>query len=221
MDKHILLATVAAITSLTMAIPAGAASFNGWYGGVEAGATWISDADGVNDTIDFGGYTNTAEFDGGWAILGNVGYSFGAYRTELELGYRSNDLDNFSVTGGSHIGGGDVGQFTVMANALYDFKVAEAYELSLGAGLGLSTIDYDNSSGWHSVDIKDSDTVFAWQLIAGVSRYVPEWGADVVLTYRYLNLESPEFEEFDGSDTHNDVYDNLNNHTVSVGLRWH
>ncbi|MEQ1755792.1 MAG: outer membrane beta-barrel protein [Micropepsaceae bacterium] len=221
MDKHFLLATVASIASFALVLPASAASFTGWYGGVEAGGNWVSDADGVNDTIDFGGYTNTSEFDGGWAILGNVGYSFGAYRTELELGYRTNDLDKFVVTGDPYSDGGDISQFTVMANALYDFKVAEHYDLTLGAGIGIDSVDYDNSAGWHTVDIKDSDTVFAWQLIAGVSRYVPEWGADVVLNYRYLQTDSVEFRESDGADLHNDKYDNLDNHTVSLGLRWH
>lgn len=213
MNRLVLLATAASFATFALASAASAASFTGWYGGVEAGANWVPDQDAIADTSS----PATAQFDTGWAIIGNAGYSFGPWRTELELGYRSNDLDAFST----YTDGGSVDQFTVMANALYDFNVAQNYQVSVGGGVGADFVNYDNSSGWHSVNIKDSDSAFAWQLMAGVSRFVPSINADVVLNYRYLQTSDLTFAEYDGSSWHYDDYDNIDNHAVTLGLRWH
>ena len=225
MHKHILLATVATFASLSFAGAAAASSYKGWYGSAELGLNIASDEDGVNDTLDttFAGYTNTTEWDPGWAVLGAVGYSFGNIRTELELGYRANDLDKFVVSGSANDEGGDITHFTVMANALYDYKVTEDYEVSVGGGIGFDNINYDNTAGFHSSPtLKDSDTFFAWQLMAGVSRPMPSWGTEVFLNYRYTQTEDPSFREIEVSDgdLHNDDYSNLSNHLISVGVRF-
>ena len=226
MHKHILLATVATFASLSLAGTASASSYQGWYGSAELGLNIASDEDGVNDTLDttFPGWTHTAEWDAGWAVLGAVGYSFGNIRTELELGYRANDMDKFVVHGsGTYSEGGDITHFTVMANALYDYKVTEDYEVSVGGGIGFDNINYDNTAGWHSdPTLKDSDTFFAWQLMAGVSRPMPSWGTEVFLNYRYTQTEDLSFREIevDDGDLHNDDYNNLSNHTISVGVRF-
>lgn len=226
MHKQLLLATVATFASIALAGTASASSYKGWYGSAELGLNIAADEDGVNDTLDTtfptGGYTHTAEWDAGWAILGAVGYSFGNIRTEVELGYRANDLDNFHADGSNYDNGGDITHFTVMANALYDYKVTEDYEVSVGGGIGFDNINYDNTAGWHtSPTLKDSDTFFAWQLMAGVSRPMPSWGTDVFLNYRYTQTEDVSFRELDGGgDLHNDDYNNLSNHTISVGVRF-
>jgi hypothetical protein len=228
MNKLALLATAASLATLALASTASAASFTGWYGGVEAGANWVPNQNGVDDTIDptfTGGYTNKTEFDTGWAIMGSAGYSFGPWRTELELGYRSNDISKYVVPNASSTtqfsDGGDVHQFTVMANALYDINVTPDYQLSLGGGVGADFVGYKNPN-FHTDPIKDSDTVFAWQLMAGVSRFMPYLNADVVLNYRYLQTDSVSFTEVDHfGDLHNDNYSNLDNHAVTLGLRWH
>lgn len=220
MNKLALLATAASLATLALASSASAASFTGWYGGVEAGANWMPDQNVPNDVLDphwGGGYSNTAEFDTGWVVTGTAGYSFGPWRTELELGYRANDLNKF----GSATDGGSLDQFTVMANALYDFNITPGYQLSLGGGLGVDFVDYHNSSGWHSGPIKDSDSAFAWQLLAGVSRFMPSLNADVVLNYRYLQTDSLTFTEQVGLYLHDDNYDQIENHSVTLGLRWH
>jgi Outer membrane protein beta-barrel domain len=224
MHKHLLLATVATFASLGLAGTASASSYQGWYGSAELGLNIAADEDGVNDTLDtaFAGWTHTAEWDTGWAVIGAIGYSFGNIRTELELGYRANDLDRFGSTGGFNDNGGDISHFTVMANALYDHKITDDYEVSVGGGIGIDNINYDNTSGWHTPPtLKDSDTFFAWQLIAGVSRPMPSWGTDVFMNYRYTQTEDLSFRELDGGgDLHNDDYDNLSNHTITVGVRF-
>jgi hypothetical protein len=221
MHKHILLATVATFASLGLVGTASASSYKGWYGSAELGLNIASDEDGINDNVSGTGTAHTAEWDAGWAIFGAVGYSFGNIRTEVELGYRANDLDKF-VTTTDYSEGGDITHFTVMANALYDYKVTEDYEVSVGGGIGFDNINYDNTSGKHtSPTIKDSDTFFAWQLMAGVSRPMPSWGTDVFMNYRYTQTENLSFRELDGGGyTHNDDYDNLSNHTISVGVRF-
>lgn len=220
MKMRLLVATAASLATLALASTANATSFTGWYGGIEAGANWVPDKTVPNDTIDpnwSGGFVDKAQFDTGWAVMGSAGYAFGAVRTELELGYRANDLNQF----GASTDGGSVDQFTVMANALYDYNITPDYQLSVGGGLGWDLVNYDNSSGFHSVPIKDTDSAFAWQLMAGVSRFMPSINADVVLNYRYLQTDALTFTESDGTFMHDDNYNHLDNHTVTLGLRWH
>ena len=97
--------------------------------------------------------------------------------------------------------------------------------LQLGLGIGGDSINYKNDSGWHTVAIHDSDYVFAWQLIAGLSWHMGTcgpWQCDLALNYRYFRAESPEFTEIDGSgDLHNDTYDRFDKHTVTIGFVFH
>jgi len=222
MHKHLLLATVATFASLGLVGTASASSYKGWYGSAELGLNIASDEDGINDNVSSSGSTHTAEWDAGWAVIGAIGHSFGNFRAEVELGYRANDLDKFVATGNAFDDGGDITHFTVMANALYDHKVTEDYEVSVGGGIGFDNINYDNTAGKHtSPTLKDSDTFFAWQLMAGVSRPMPSWGTDVFLNYRYTQTEDLSFRELDGSGTtHNDDYSNLSNPLISVGVRF-
>jgi hypothetical protein len=226
MNKLALLATAASLATLALASSASAAGFTGWYGGVEAGANWVADENGVNDTIDptwTGGWVNSSEFDTGWALTGTAGYAFGPWRAEMELGYRKNDMSKYVTTASTYPDAGELSQLTLMANALYDVNITPDYQLSVGGGVGVDHLSYENTASYHDVPIKDSDNVFAWQLMAGVSRFMPSLNADVVLNYRYLQADSVSFQEVDSGTgfLHNDDYDNISNHAVTLGLRWH
>jgi OOP family OmpA-OmpF porin len=212
-----------AVASLVMAGSANAAHFQGWYISMEAGANWISDADVDNDTIDptfLGGFAPTeASFDTGWAGMLSMGRTWGDFRTELELGYRANDLESFVVTGTEYTGG-VFEEFSAMANLVYDWRLGERWSLALGAGVGADQIHYDNDSGFHTVPIHDTQWVFAWQLIAGLNFEMSERSA-LFVNYRYFNPQDAEFTEVDGfGDVHNDSYDDITKHTVTIGWRY-
>src|SRR5215475_7409887 len=79
-----LLGAAASLALLGSVAPASATHFNGWYLGVEGGASWVED-----NKYDFGTSTNTpvpltrvnraAQYDTGWAVLATVGYGFGMH----------------------------------------------------------------------------------------------------------------------------------------------
>lgn len=211
--KAILIGTVAAIA---LALPASA---GGWYVGIEGGRNWIDDADLRLDAITFApGARDTASFEPGWAALGTVGYGWNAFRIELELGYRANDIDFFVGKRGSDIG--EFNEFSQMLNVLYDWKFAERIGLSIGAGAGGDNILYEDTFG-HGVVIDDTDWVFAWQALAGVN-YSLTPNMDLFLAYRYFNATEPQFTEFNLQGVlHDDTYDDVTKHTATVGLRYH
>ncbi|NOT41830.1 MAG: OmpA family protein [Alphaproteobacteria bacterium] len=213
-----------AVASLVF-VSAASAGPNGWYLGLEGGGNWVDDTDVANDTIDptFGGgfAPTTSSFETGWAALGTVGYGWNRWRAELELGYRDNELDVFTVTGTPNTGGGEFNEASAMLNFLYDWDFSERFGLFVGAGAGADYIQYKNDSGFHTVPIHDSDVVFAWQAMAGLN-YRLTGRTDLVLAYRYFNASEPEFTEIDGGlDLHNDSYDNVVKHTATIGLRYH
>jgi OOP family OmpA-OmpF porin len=212
--KAILIGTVAA---LALALPASAAG--GWYVGIEGGGNWIDEADLRFDTIITPpGAPDTASFETGWAALGTVGYGWDAFRIELELGYRANDIDFFTGKRGSNVG--EFNEFSQMLNVIYDWKFAERISLSVGAGAGGDNILYEEAFG-HGFLIDDSDWVFAWQALAGVN-YGLTSNMDLFVAYRYFNATEPQFTGLSlAGAPHDDTYDDVTKHTATVGLRYH
>lgn len=219
-SKTILLGAVA---SLALAGAASAANYQGWYISLEAGVNVLDDSDVDNDTIDptfLGGFAPTsASFDTGWAGMLSMGHSWGDLRAEVELAYRSNDLDSFNVQGADFGGGGVFEEFAVMGNLVYDWRLSDRWSLALGGGIGMDQIHYDNESGWHTVPIRDVEWVFAWQLIAGLNYEIDNQNT-LFVNYRYFNAGDAEFTEADGfGDLHNDSYDDITKHAVTIGWR--
>jgi hypothetical protein len=110
-----------------------------------------------------------------------------------------------------------------MANALYDYKVTEDYEVSVGGGIGFDNINYDNTAGWHS--FADPEGLRHLLRLAIHRRRQPP---DAVLGHGSLpelplhadrRPVVPRIEVSDG-DLHNDDYSNLSNHLISVGVRF-
>lgn len=198
MKTRVLLLGAAAMLALGTA---NAGHHHGWYVGIEGGANWIDDADGVL----FSGPATipvSFEFDTGWAVLGTVGYSFhNNWRLELEGGYRSNGLDGSTA---------DLNEWSIMANVVYDIPLSPKWDLSLGVGAG-----YDHATLAAGVDLDDGN--FAYQGIAGLS-YAIGRQTDLTLTYRYLRVSEPEFETIPGLFGFR--FDDVSKHTVTIGLRF-
>ena len=222
--NQVLLAGAAA---LALAGPAEAGHFKGWYLGIEGGANWIGDEDalytrtfdGALDTSD----TAEASFDTGWAILATAGYAFASHwRIEGEFGYRSNDISAvFAVSDSFRPFTGEVDEYSLMANVLYDASLGERLSLSLGAGAGGDRVKLDAQLG--SGVFSDDEWNFAAQGIAGLS-YALSPRLDLTLTYRYLRVFDPAFSEagfvsvFTTTDTI--AFDGFSKHSVTVGLRF-
>lgn len=199
-----------AVASIALAGAADAGHFKGWYVGIEGGASWIDDADAVVafSTSEFGFTTTTPgtfDFDSGWAVFATAGYAFADHwRIEAELGYRGNDTT---------AGAADVGEWSIMLNALYDIPVAPALNVTLGVGAGYdyATLDLGGAD--------DSDGNFAYQGIAGLS-YALGKRTDLTLTYRYLVVDEPSFAVAAPGGTLIFEVDDVTKHSVTVGLRF-
>jgi outer membrane protein OmpA-like peptidoglycan-associated protein len=209
-SKLILLGTVAGLSILSAANSN--AHNQGWYVGIEAGANWIDDTDnafrdGTPVELD------VLSFDTGWAALGTIGYGFERnWRLEFEAGYRQNDIDTFFVDNAPRVGTFD--EWTFMANVVYDVPLADRLDLNIGVGAGVDFADFEDSAG-----INDDDWNFAYQAIIGLSYELTD-RLDLTLAYRYLNVDSPSFAGTRLRNTESYDLDDVEKHTVTVGLRW-
>ena len=207
------LATVVLGTTALLAIsPANAGHFNGWYIGLEAGATWNSDNSAAFGEVVPNTLPVDINYDTGWAVLGTMGYAFAnsGWRIEGEFGYRDNDIDNINGvrTGGEH------NTMSLMANVLYDIPLTDRFALTLGAGAGGVHQQFDDGL----LD-QDEDINFAYQGIAGLS-YAIGQRTDLTLNYRYMRTDEASFHGAHAG--HTDFYDldDGESHTVTVGLRF-
>jgi len=160
-------------------------------------------------------FHRTSKFNTGSLIGAAGGFDFGDFRIEGEYLYRENDID--SLTGGVGVGGGEGSTHTVTANFIYDFDTDFTdVDFHFGVGLGLAQVSLDNVTQGGMQLIDDKDSVFAAQLLFGVSRMLTaELSANV--DYRFLKTADPEFRTVAGGNVRSGVED----HSVLFGLTWH
>ncbi|HYD29682.1 MAG TPA: outer membrane beta-barrel protein, partial [Azospirillaceae bacterium] len=197
--------------ALVLSLPTAALAGEGFYLGAGAGVNLLRDAD-INGA-GLGILDPDLEFETGFAGALSAGYKFGfGLRPELELSYRRNRMDD--VSGAQTLVDGDSRSLSLLANLVYDINTGTAFTPYIGAGAGFSRVWYDNllTSAGNSVD--DSDTVFAYQGIAGVAYSVMP-NLDLTLDYRYFATKDPDFtSNLGGFDSE------YKNHTVLAGLRY-
>lgn len=197
------------------------AETNGWYVGAQTGFNYVPKmSDGIQGT------DAEAKFDPGVGVLGQVGYGFGQIRLEGELGYRYNKADTVDVSGfgastGKQSASGSAQATTLMLNALYDFNTGTAWTPYIGAGIGGAYVNMssirarDNSSA----KVDDSDLVFAYQGIAGIS-YDFTNNLAIKADYRYLGTQKGEFD-VKGTGLNNQKFeDNYTAHSLMVGFTY-
>lgn len=171
-----------------------------WYVGLHGG--WSMDDDYDSTAA---GTTTEVGTDGGYIVGASLGYVpptelpfFNMTRYELEYSFRRNDVEA--------PGSGEVDVQSGMANMLIDFTNETNWTPYVGGGLGMASIDVDG----------DDDSVFAWQLMAGLD-YAPEampmtvWG----LRYRYLGAQDADINA--GGVPTEFEYDN---HSIEAAARF-
>lgn len=179
----------------------------GYYASMAGGINLSSDADITGTGINL-----TTDYDGGWGLAGAVGYKYrSGLRVEGEISYRDNEADS---VGSSTSNNGDVTSFGFMANVLYDFGNGKIVPY-IGAGVGLAHVSYDGISPVGGSVVDDSDTVFAYQAIAGLAIPLNDLVA-LSLDYRYFATADPDFI----TDSGTSVEGEYANHTFMVGLRF-
>ncbi len=191
------IAVVLALASTALASPA-LARDNSWYVGVEGGGMIVEDID-----YDIGALNNaaTVNHDYGYDIDGHVGYDFGAFRVETEVGYRSASVDSYQSSTTTPIAGGNapIGSYnnangrtsalSFMLNGLLDFGPDDGIQGFVGGGAGVARVKGKYSLGGQPRFVSDSDTRFAYQGLAGVRAPLSDH-IDATLKYRFFNVDN-------------------------------
>lgn len=178
------------------------------YISLSGGLNFLQENDFSYDIGGFGSGTGSVDFDGGFVIEGAVGLAFDniPVRTEIELSVQQNDVDQFNFDGlGSTSGdGSDQRTLAFMWNGYFDIKTDSSLTPYILAGIGGADLDDE-----------DIDTLFAFQLGAGVGYALNE---NVILDLKYKYFMTEDYEIVDGADKIE--ADGLTSHQVQFGVRY-
>ena len=212
------------LAATVMALPAAAMAaepVNGIYVGLGAGFDLLNNLNGKNYTVQGGwnGITRDNSIpsgnlgsNGGWLVLGSVGYGFGnGLRVEIEGNYRQNHVN----VGNSYNtnGGGTFQQYGGLVNALYDFTtVAPWVTPYVGIGFGYLENNLQNAQlnfvgTPYGLKFNDSSKgAAAGQLILGAGWPTGVPGLSITTEFRFLG----EFatQNYGGTGTFNGVPQN-------------
>jgi outer membrane protein OmpA-like peptidoglycan-associated protein/opacity protein-like surface antigen len=210
------LAIVMALATTAIATPA-LARDDAWYIGVEGGPSIVEDA-----SIDIGALANAGKTDNkaGYDFDGIIGYDFGGFRLESEVGYKRAGLQGYASTtttaarnvvggvlvnapaGNYTVAGGNTSALSFMVNGILDFGEDDALQGFVGVGGGVARVKADYALNTNGLSfLNDSDTGFAWQAIAGIRAPINDhW--DVGLKYRFFNANGVDLVDANGRANH-------------------
>ena len=196
-----LIASIVAILVPTYAVAAGP------YVSLTGGAAFLEDSD-----LEGNGFDGEAEFDAGFVVSGAAGYGFGValgtVRTELEIAYRQNDLDQISAFGVTVSGGdADVSALSGMANVALDVATGTIVEPYVLVGIGAANVNLESDD----LNVDEDDTVFAYQAGAGLGFALTET-ITLLTGYRFFGTTDPEFDGVDAE---------YHSHNVEARVRVH
>lgn len=231
------LAVAIALGSTALAGPA-LAKDNSFYVGLEGGGI-ISQAENFDLTSTNGTVTSAplrTNYKVGYDVDGILGYDFGMFRGEFEVGYKNNNVDYFQVngatpsliylngaggvppTGNYNTPSGNQAILSFMANGLVDFGgKGRAVGGYLGGGVGVARVKQETYAFVHPQNsfLDDSDTHFAWQLLAGVYKPITDH-VDVTLKYRFFNVDKVDTIGVNGVG----FRDRVRTHSLLIGLTY-
>ena len=209
------LAIAVALASTALATPA-LARDKAWYVGVEGGAMIVEDihfdiTSGATKTTDAG----QVDHEYGYDVGGNVGYDFGMFRIEAEVSYKGAAVDQWRSTlrtpaytstgtatttapGTYAYAGGKTTALSFMLNGMLDFGDDDGLQGFVGGGVGVARVKAEKYAlNRFGSFLDDSDTVFAWQAIAGVRAPLTD-RIDATLKYRFFNADNVKLVDVSG-----------------------
>jgi OOP family OmpA-OmpF porin len=204
------LAVILALATTALSTPA-LARDDAWYVGVEGGAMLVEDVD-----FDIGTTPKAAsvDYDAGWDVDATIGYDFGAFRAEAEVGYRQANISGYTSSlttpvlnannvtiqlppGSYNYAGGTSSALSFMVNGMLDFGDDDGLTGFVGGGVGVARVDTNLGLNTRQDFLDDSDTVFAWQAIAGIRAPLTD-SIDVTLKYRFFNADNVRLVDVSG-----------------------
>ena len=170
--------------------------------------------------------SGATQSDTGLALGAAAGYDFGTFRLEGEIAYQKNDLNKGRLDDGTTLKfSGDISTLAFLVNGYYDFVNKSAFTPFITAGIGFARISWDASadvidgvpdgndegprpavrqvSG--NTGLSDDDTVFAYQVGAGVAYAVTD-RVSIDLKYRYFGTSDPKFGDVKAQCSSNNIY---------------
>ncbi len=202
---------IVALVSMAASAQAG----QGWYISGQGGASFLQDAAIDDPTGILVALGTEVSFETGFNLAAAGGYDWGAWRAEAEIGYAENDIDEFSILGVGLDGGGDFSALSFMANAFYDIDLAP-WTIYVGGGAGIANVSINDAEILGIPLADDDDTVFAYQLGAGVE-FAFNPSASLVFGYRFFSTADPDFTFLDGTPFSAEYH----RHDTRVGLRFY
>lgn len=166
------------------------------------------------------GLNGSVQSETGFNVGGAVGTRFlEHFRTEVNVGYRENQVDHIGIQPGNNDGKGRLSMIHVLFNAYaeYDFDLGVIPYFGLGLGYGQVRIDAHNKPDSFQMDSKDD--AFLWNVMSGVS--VPF--SDVTsfsLGYRYLATEDLNFRADIAGIGGRQVDSEYDAHELVFGIRY-
>ena len=147
-----------------------------WSTGIDVGGTYLQDSKNSGSGL---GYKSTS--DAGWLTQGQVGYSFGSWKLEGELSYRSNGIDKVNGANGK----GRTSALAPMINGIYEFMPQSQWHPFVGVGIGAALVDAGKVKQNGTDVYKGDDWQMAYQGFAGVGYDITK-NVELKAQYRYF-----------------------------------
>lgn len=185
--KLTLVKTIITVCCLVFGFTAFAFESHGPYAGGSLGVSLLNDGE-VRET----GFKAEASFDTGVALEAFVGYDFHIVRLEAEIARSSNKFDSISAYGRTLNADGTFSSTSLLGNVYFDLENDSKFKPYVMGGLGIASIDVDELKIGGSTVGTEKDTVFAYQIGAGLNyQFNKKFICD--LTYKYFKTSTPEF----------------------------
>jgi OmpA-OmpF porin, OOP family len=176
--KRVWLSLLVLALVAAMGVPAHAAE--GYFSGT-VGIVALMDSE-INDGA------GELSFDLSFGILGAFGHYYdNGLRSEIELGFRRNDLDKIKINGWTYRADGEITALSLMFNLYYDFARDNGFSPFIGLGIGGANIFLNE---WDS----DHANVLAYQAAIGGSIAASK-ELHIDLQYRFFGTTDPDFGE--------------------------
>lgn len=225
--KKILLASAAVV----VLSPLSAQAEDNYYVSGAIGYSFAQDFNGAPSGPGPIGAGINVDFDSDIAYTAAIGYSLDLEgpldpRFELEYSYREQDIDQLNINGNDTANngpsGGDFEVQTFLVNAIVDYDLGNGFKPYVGVGVGVADVEANGNylnGGGVQFNLRDSDTVFAAQGIAGASYEVTQ-NIEFFGDARYLATSEAEFERVNALGASTDHDGDFNAFSINTGIRY-